>query len=151
MKYAQGSTGRVFVARLGDGESIYDRVETLAEHEGVRAASVLAVGGIRSADIVTGPEEVSLEIQPHFEQFDDARELVGVGTLFMSEGRPTLHFHAGVGRGREALVGCPRGGAKVFLVLEVIITELVGVDAERRLDPVSKAHLLEIGADAREI
>ena len=147
MDYCEGKAGRVFVLRLGDGEAIYDAIEGVCQREGVRSATIQAVGGIRSSRIVTGPETVTLEIDPHYEEFDDARELVGVGTIFMCEGKPTLHFHAGVGRGREALVGCPRGGAKVFLVMEVVIQELLDVDAERRLDPVSKAHLLAIGPD----
>jgi predicted DNA-binding protein with PD1-like motif len=32
----------------------------------------------------------------------------------------------------------------VFLVLEVVIVELLGVDAERQLDPQSGVHLLTV-------
>ena len=142
MKYTQGQVGRVFVARLEEGESIYDVVEEIAEREGIQAASVLAIGGIRSGKVVTGPVNPTGKIVPHFEEFDDARELVGVGTLFMSEGQPSLHFHAGIGRGDSALVGCPRAGMSVFLILEVVITELVGVQAERTHDEVSGLSLL---------
>ena len=70
---------------------------------------------------------------------------VGVGMLFAHEGNPSLHFHAGIGRGDSALVGCPRAGMSVYLVLEVIITELVGVEARREHDPESGASLLKIG------
>ncbi|UCC67262.1 MAG: hypothetical protein JSV79_08995, partial [Armatimonadota bacterium] len=75
---------------------------------------------------------------------DDARELVGVGTVFPSDGKPTLHFHAGIGREDTALVGCPRAGMSVYLVLEVIIIELVGVQADRALDEESGLNLLKI-------
>lgn len=145
MNYTQGRLGRVFVARLEDGESIYDVVEEIARRENIEAASVLAVGGIRRGKVVTGPQHATGTIVPHYEEFDDARELVGVGMLFPHEGKPSLHFHAGIGRRDSALVGCPRAGMSVYLVLEVIITELVDVSAERAYDPASGASLLKVG------
>ena len=144
MEYTQGTLGRVFVARLSDGESIYEAVEQIAAREGIAAAAVMAVGGMRSGKVVTGPVNPTGEVVPHYEEFDDARELVGFGTLFSQEGKPSLHLHAGIGRGDGALVGCPRAGMSVFLVLEVVIIELVGVDATRELDPETGFHLLKI-------
>jgi|WetSurMetagenome_2_1015567.scaffolds.fasta_scaffold203814_2 uncharacterized protein len=144
MEYTQGRLGRVFVARLSDGESVYDAVEEIARRESISAAAVLAVGGIRSGKVVTGPEQPTGRIVPHFEEFDDARELVGLGTVFLQDGAPSLHFHAGIGRGQSALVGCPRAGMAVFLVLEVTIIELLDVNAARELDAASGVHLLRI-------
>jgi predicted DNA-binding protein with PD1-like motif len=144
MEYVQGELGRIFVARLHEGESIYEAVETIARRESLTAAAVLAVGGMRSGKVVTGPEQLTGTIVPHIEAFDDARELVGVGTVFMQDGRPSLHFHAGIGRGDRALVGCPRAAMSVFLVLEVIIIELCGIAAARVLDEDAGVHLLKI-------
>lgn len=144
MEYTQGKIGRVFVARLGDGESIYDAVTDIAQRERIKSAAVLALGGMRSGKVVTGPESPSGKIVPHIEEFDDAREVVGVGTLFPQEGKPSLHFHAGIGRGRESLVGCPRAGMSVFLTLEVVIIEIAGVEARREFDPKLGVHLLSI-------
>ncbi len=145
MEYTQGRLGRVFVARLEDGESIYDVVEEIARRQDISAASVLAIGGIRKGKVVTGPENPTGKVIPHYEEFDDARELVGVGMLFPHEGKPSLHFHAGIGRGDSALVGCPRAGMSVYLVLEVIITELVGIEAKREHDPGPGVSLLRVG------
>ena len=144
MDYTQGSLGRVFVARLTDGESVYEAVEEIARREGVSAAVVLAVGGMRQGKVVTGPESPTGRIVPHYEEFDDARELVGVGTVFLSEGAPSLHLHAGIGRGDSALVGCPRAGMAVFLVLEVVMIELLGIAAERAMDEEAGLRLLRI-------
>ena len=144
MEYAQGTLGRVFVARLEEGESIYDAVEEIARKEGIASAAVLALGGMRRGKVVTGPENPTGRIVPHYEEFDDARELVGVGTLFPQEGAPSLHFHAGIGRGASALVGCPRAGMAVFLVLEVIMIELLDIAAARELDEAAGVHLLKI-------
>ena len=144
MQYTQGQLGRVFVARLEDGESVYEVVEEIARREKIEAASVMAIGGMRKGKVVTGPENPTGKVVPHYEEFDDARELVGVGTLFLSEGKPSLHFHAGIGRGDTALVGCPRAGMSVYLVLEVIITELVGLAAKRAYDEGSGLSLLAV-------
>jgi len=144
MRYTQGSVGRVFAARLEEGESVYDAVTEIARAEQVQAGVVFAVGGMRRGRVVTGPENSVGPIVPHIEEFDDARELVGIGTLFPSEGEPSLHFHAGIGRGTSALVGCPREGMSVFLVLEVIVLELLNVAAARELDEASGMHLLQI-------
>ena len=152
MDYTKGGLGRVFAARLVDGESVYDAVHEIARREGISSAVVFALGGMRRGKVVTGPERPTGKVVPHVEEFDDARELVGVGTIFPQAGlpstrpagEPSLHFHAGIGRGQSALVGCPRVEMSVYLVLEVIIIELVGLQAERALDPASGLHLLRI-------
>lgn len=144
MEYRAGRLGRVFVARLNDGESVYEAVEEIARREQVSSAAVLAIGGMRRGKVVTGPVSPRGKVVPHYEEFDDARELVGVGTLFLSEGQPSLHFHAGIGRGDSALVGCPRAGMSVYLVLEVVIIELLNVPATRELDEASGLRLLTL-------
>ena len=143
MQYAQGSLGRVFVARLREGESVYQAVEEIAIREGIPAAVVYAIGGMRTGKVVTGPEDPNGPIVPHIEEFADARELVGIGTVFPQDGRPSLHFHAGIGRGKETLVGCPRAGMSTFLVLEVVIIEMVDLAASREPD-ASGLHLLHV-------
>ena len=144
MDYTQGQLGRVFVARLDDGESVYDVVEEIARREKISSAAVLALGGMRKGKVVTGPQHPTGKVVPHYEEFDDARELLGVGTVFLADGKPTLHFHAGIGRRDTALVGCPRAGMSVYLVLEVVIIELIGLKAERAFDEDSGLTLLRI-------
>jgi len=144
MEYTRGKLGRVFVARLSDGESIYDAVHEIAEKEHIVSAAVMAVGGMRSGRIVTGPEKTTGKVIPHIEEFDDAREMVGFGTLFAQEGRPSLHLHAGIGKEKTAMVGCPRVAMSVYLVLEVVIIEICDLDARRELDPDFGVHLLKI-------
>ena len=64
---------------------------------------------------------------------------------FHTQAGPKLHLHAGIGRADEAIVGCPRGGATVFCVLEAVIMEIEGVDASRRIDPEMGIKLLMLG------
>lgn len=145
MKYTQGSLGRVFVAKLDDGDAIYDSILEVANKEGIKSGIVMAVGGIRSGKVVTGPEDPNNQVVPIVNEFDDARELVGFGTIFPTDGRPTLHMHAGIGNHEHVMIGCPRIAANVYLVLEVVIIELLGIEATREYDPRWAVHVLALG------
>jgi predicted DNA-binding protein with PD1-like motif len=142
MDYAQGSIGRIFAARLHDGEEPYAAIEELAALEGVGSALVLLVGGARSARVVTGPKEPTGPVEPVLREFDDAREVLGVGTICPSDEGPKLHLHAGFGRGDQALVGCPRYGLQTYLVMEAVVIEMSGLNASREPDPQSGLKLL---------
>ena len=142
MEYSEGRIGRVFAARLTDGEAVYECIESLAAKEGVESAFVVVIGGARSGSVVVGPESPTGPVVPRVKDFDDARDLMGVGTIFPSDEGPKLHFHAGIGSDEEAIVGCPRFGLDTWLVLEVVVVEMLGLAASRRLDPESGLKLL---------
>ncbi len=150
MEYASGSMGRVFAARFHDGEGVYAGIEEIARREGVTSAIVFLVGGARRGRVVVGPQRSDGPIEPMLREFDDAREIVGVGTLYAADGKPALHLHAGIGRGDEVIVGCPREGLDAFLVLEAFLIEVEGLAAGRELDPASGLKLLAF-ADATQV
>ena len=143
MKYSVGSAGRVFVVRFGQGDRIPNAIEELARRESIRAASVILVGGIERGMIVAGPREDTQPPEPILETIEGRHEIVAAGTIFPGENGPSLHMHWAFGRAGEALVGCTRPGVEVFAVAEAIITEIVGTDASRKLDPQTGWHLLE--------
>ena len=142
MEYSVGRTGRIIAARLFEGEDIYECIENTAEKEGIKCAAVLITGGIRKAKVVVGPKTETPKIVPDFCSFTGPGEALGVGTLYLRDGKPSLHLHASIGKNGQFITGCPRGGAEVFLVLEVTIIEIEGVDAARQLDPQTGINLL---------
>jgi predicted DNA-binding protein with PD1-like motif len=144
MEYAVGKTGRVIVMRLSEGENLYDMVESVAKKESIRSAAVFITGGVRKADVVVGPKQEKPQIIPNFSHFTGPGEVLGVGTIFWDDAGPKLHIHTAIGKGDEVTVGCPRGGASVFLVLEITIIEVEGVNAARKLDPGSGIKLLKL-------
>jgi len=148
MEYTQGTLGRVFVGRLQDGEPIYESILSIAEKEGLKSAAVYVVGGIRSGTVVTGPEDPNDKVVPRTVQFDDAREIVGFGTIFPLDGKPSLHLHAGIGNEDRTLIACPRIAANVYLVLEIVIIEMLGINASREYDPRFDVHVLSLAARA---
>ncbi len=146
MDYGIGKVGRVVVARGFDGENLYEQIESIAAKESIASATVLLVGGLRSAKVVVGPKDPNGPIEPVFAEFDDAREIAGVGTIFSDDEGPKLHLHTAIGRGKETLVGCPRGGANIYAVMEMVMIEIEDVDASRQLDPSLGIKLLTLGA-----
>ncbi len=64
MQYSEGSIGRVFTARLSDGEPVYEAIEEMARREQIESAFVLVIGGAKSATVVTGPKETSGPVEP---------------------------------------------------------------------------------------
>jgi len=151
MDYQVGRIGRVVVARGFDGEDVYAGIESIASSEGVGSGVVLVVGGLRRGKVVVGPEDPDADqLTPMSREFDDAREIAGVGTIFTDDEGPKLHLHGAIGRGDEVLAGCPRGGASVFCVLEVVIMEIDGLDARRATDPQYALKLLTL-AGAKKV
>ena len=142
MEYSVGQTGRIIAARLFEGEDVYESIEGIAKKEDIKSAAVFITGGFRKADIVVGPKVEEPKIEPNFKKFIGPGEVLGVGTIYCDGAEPKLHIHTAAGRGNETVVGCPRGGATTFLILEVTIIEIVGVKAERKLDEDSGFKLL---------
>lgn len=145
MEYDIGKPGRIIVARLFEGEDLYESLEGLAKQENIKAAAVLITGGFAKADVVVGPKQIKPKIVGDVRHFAGPGEVLGVGTIYASDDGPKMHIHTSIGKGEGVLTGCPRGGAEVFLILEVTIIEIVGIDAKREFDPESGLNLLKLG------
>jgi predicted DNA-binding protein with PD1-like motif len=133
MEYTTGAVGRCICIRLHEGDPVYKSIQDVAAKESVSAGVVFVIGGVKNGSVVVGPvDQNERPLRTIVEEFSDAREIAGVGTLFKNEeGELKLHLHASVGKGASPIVGCPRLGLDCWLVNEVIILELVGVNAVR--------------------
>jgi uncharacterized protein len=152
MKATEGKIGRVFIIRLEDGDKIPGSIERFAAEKGISAGQVIMVGGISGGQVVTGPRS-SEQMPPEamLLPVDGAHEVVGVGVLAPGEdGKPVLHIHAALGRSGQTLTGCLRPGVNTWLVGEVILYELLGMDVKRLMDKKSGFALLEIGTNPLE-
>lgn len=143
MEYKVGKAGRIVAARLFEGEDIYESIESIARKENIKAAAVLITGGFRKADVVVGPKQESPRIIGNFKTFAGPGEVLGVGTLYRDDKQPKLHVHTAIGKENQVMVGCPRGGASTFLILEVTIIEIDEVEARRKLDESTGLNLLK--------
>ena len=145
MEYAVGNTGRVIAARLVEGEKLYESIEGIAKKENIKSAAVFITGGFRKADVVVGPATETPKIVPNYKNFTGPGEVLGVGTIYCDDEGPKMHIHTAIGKGDEVVVGCPRGGASTFLILEITIIEITGIEAKRELDEKSGFKLLKLG------
>lgn len=137
MKYSCAQQGRVFVIRLEDGEVLHETIEAFARNQGVRAATLVVLGGAdKGSVLVTGPEQGrQFPVIPQIHILDEVHEVTGTGTLFPDEtGNPVLHMHLACGRGDETVTGCVRKGVTVWQVMEVILYELTGSTGMRKTD-----------------
>jgi predicted DNA-binding protein with PD1-like motif len=146
MKSSEGKTGRVFVLRLEDGDTVPECIENFAAEKGIKCGQVILVGGIGGGRIVSGPKETeAMPPDPVYVPVDGAHEVAGVGILAPDkDGKPVLHIHASLGRGGRTITGCLRPGVKTWLVGEAIIYEITGTSAKRLPDPTSGFDLMEI-------
>ena len=147
MKFSSAQPGRVFVIRLEDGEIVHECLERFAAEHGIARAVLTLHGGADAGSVlVTGPREARCPppIAPRLSTLDHVHEVVGSGTIFPDEkGAPILHVHLACGRGENTVTGCIRTGVKVWHVLEVVLTELVGSNARRPPDSATGFELLE--------
>jgi predicted DNA-binding protein with PD1-like motif len=145
MKAAEGKIGRIFVIRLEDGDIVPACLEEFAHKKNIKVGLVTMIGGLGAGDVVVGPRRSDvIPPEPILLPVEGAHEVVGSGIIASDEeGRPKLHLHAALGRSGKTTAGCLRPGVKTWLVGEVIICEILGVDSKRVLDEKSGFALLE--------
>lgn len=144
MKYQIGNAGRIVVARFEDREDLLGGLCDIAKKEDIRAAAFYLVGGMREARIVVGPERDELPPVPVWKNLGESHEVTGFGTIFWQGDEPKVHFHGAFGKKDMVKVGCMREMTEVFLVLEAVIIEIIGINAVREVDPVSGLTLLKL-------
>jgi len=131
MEYRKGTIGRVFSVRFDEGDLFLEELVKLVKSENIRTGWFHVLGGLREADVVTGPREPTMPPEPVWREVRGAREVMGAGSIFWDGAEPKIHLHAAMGHHGDTLTACVRKGTKVYLVLEVIIIELNGINATR--------------------
>lgn len=139
MEYSQGSFGRVFVIRLSDGEDLISSMDRFLSEKKVASGMILFLGALRKGRIVTGPREPTIPPEsPLVEDLEGGYETFGVATVYPGEGgEPRIHIHASFGRGDRTFTGCLRERAQIYLVVEAVVFEFLGLSARRLLDEES--------------
>ena len=145
MKASEARLGRIFVIRMEDGEVLHEVLERFAVEREIQAAAVMVLGGAdQGSRLVVGPTQGRASpVIPLEHTLPDVHEVVGNGTLFPDDqGRPVLHLHLACGREESTTTGCVRLGVKTWHILEIVLFELLGSSASRRLDPLTGFKLL---------
>ena len=141
MQYSEGQVGRVFTVRIDDGEDFIREIKRFVAAMNIQNGTIQFLGAVRSATLVTGPKEPVIPPSPRAEEIFGGWELPGFATIYPGEDGPSIHLHAAAGKGIRSLAGCLREKAEVYLVVEAIVTEFVGISAKRILDPKTGVNL----------
>jgi len=132
MDYRTGSVARVFSIRFDDGDDFLGDLTGLIKKENIRNGWFHVIGGLREADVVTGPREPVMPPEPVWREVRNARETLGSGSIYRDENNePRIHLHAALGHHGETITGCLRKGSRTYLLLEVILFEITGFEASR--------------------
>ena len=151
MQYTEGQLGRVFVVRIDDGEDMLVSLRQFILDKNIQAGTILFLGALMNGRMVTGPEEPVIPPTPHFVMFEGGWEVFGVGTIYVGEAGPHIHYHASVGRSGHALTGCLREKATTYLIVEAVILEFTGLSARREFDKKMQVHLPILGTGDNEV
>jgi predicted DNA-binding protein with PD1-like motif len=129
MEYSLGRIGRVILLKLDENDDVLKSLESLASREGIENGIFFVIGSLKEGSLVSGTETEDIPLTPIWHHIKNNHEILGIGNIFQMEGRPKIHMHAALARGDEYLMGCLRGESKVFLLEEIIIFELLGLEA----------------------
>jgi len=144
MKYTVGKIGKTIVAKIENNDDLLSSLAEVVKKERIKAGIIFLLGAIKKGEMVCGPVKEQLPPLPFWRRFPGPSEMVGIGTVFCEKGKPKIHLHSALGRGKKTFVGCLRTNIGVFLIAEAIIIELKGVKAERKFDKKSGLTLLDL-------
>lgn len=131
MDYRTGSIGRVLTIRFDHGDDLLEGLQEIILKEKIKSGWFQILGGVRQAGVVTGPKQPVMPPEPVWRDVDEAREVLGSGSVHMDGPEPRIHLHAAMGHHGDTLTACIRKKTKVYLILEVILFELEGIEASR--------------------
>lgn len=102
------------------GASLVDEILGIARKEGIKCARMEAIGGVERLTIAYFNRRRKKYEEHEYEEF---LEVAGIlGNITLKDGKPFLHAHGVFGRKDMSTIGGHVVSARVFPLLEVIIT-----------------------------
>ena len=127
-----------YVIRMDRGEEVMATLTALCEQEGIRLASVEAIGAVDRA--VVGLYDVDKKVF-HRKEFQEPMELTSLlGTVTEKDGKPYLHLHATLCDANMQTRGGHVNELHISATCEMILRLLPGV-VGRRPDEVTGLNL----------
>lgn len=142
MEYAQGKLGRMFAVRFDDGENLLEELKKIIKQENIKFGTVHLIGALSSAKAVLGPHQKEYPPSPFWWEFNDAREIIGIGMFAWEDNEPKIHLHSGIGHFSESKTGCIREKTAVYITVEAVVQEIVDINVTRKPDYRYNASLL---------
>lgn len=144
MDYKEAELKRIFIIKFSHKDDLLEELTDFCINKKINNAFFFCLGALKKAKMVVGPDKAILPPKPIFKKFNDGRELIGIGSVFLENKIPKIHLHTSIGRKNRINLGCIRENAKVYIVMEVFLIEVKGIKAERKFDPKTQLNLLNI-------
>ncbi|XOF33036.1 MAG: PPC domain-containing DNA-binding protein [Candidatus Electrothrix sp. YB6] len=141
MEYRTGTVGRVVVIRFDHQDDFLEGLKEIVVKEKITSGWFQIIGALDRAGVVVGPQEPVVPPNPVWREMDNkVHEVVGCGSVYMDGETPHIHLHGALGHHGETFTGCIRRNSRVYLLLEVVLFELIGIDAVRPRDEALGVH-----------
>ena len=131
MEYRTGSVGRIIAARFDHGENLLTGLQDIVLKENIASGWFQIIGALGKAGVVTGPKEPVVPPEAVWREVETVCEVVGSGSVHLDNGEPKIHLHAALGDHGETLTACVRRDSRVYLTIELLLFELIGLGASR--------------------
>jgi predicted DNA-binding protein with PD1-like motif len=130
-----------YIVRLESGEAAIETLTALLRAEGIRFASLSAIGAVRWAELGYWNADTQ---EYEFRRFDEQMEVVSLlGNCSLKDGEPFLHVHCTLGKRDFSVIGGHLKEAQIHPTLEVWLrTESTPV--HRRCDEATGLDLLQL-------
>ena len=129
-----------YVIRMDRGEEVMETLAALCEREGIRLASVEAIGAVDRA--VVGLYDVDKKVF-HRKEFQEPMELTSLlGTVTEKDGKPYLHLHATLCDANMQTHGGHVNALYISATCEMVLRLLPG-QVGRQLDEVTGLNLFD--------
>lgn len=116
--------GNTYIVRLDRGEEILEQVRALSLKEGIKLASVQALGAVN--DFTVGVFN-TVEKKYYANSFQGSYEIVSLtGTIDTMNGEFYCHLHMSAGDGQGHVVGGHLNRAVISATCEMVVTEIPG-------------------------
>ena len=129
-----------YVVRMDRGEEIMGTLTDLCEQEGIRLASVAAIGAVDRA--VVGLYDVCEKVY-HKKEFNEPMEIASLlGTVTEKDGKPYLHLHATLCDANMQTHGGHVNELRISATCEMILRLLPG-EVGRKPDDVTGLNVFD--------
>lgn len=132
--------GNTYIVRMDKGEEILEQVKALALKEGIKLASIQALGAVN--DFTVGVFNTA-EKKYYANSFQGSYEIVSLtGTIDTMDGEFYCHLHMSAGDGQGHVVGGHLNRAVISATCEMVVTVIPG-SVDRVFSPEIGLNLLK--------
>jgi uncharacterized protein len=146
MKHKEIQKGRKFILKLESGDNLHSGIISFCQKEKINSGYLNIIGAIKKGTIIAGPKTDDINNIVHNKIFiKKPSEIVAFGTVFPDDKQDLiLHLHGSIGHDENTITGCVQKDTIIFIVAEVVFTEILNSEIVRKVDSVTGFKLIAL-------